>query len=103
MRDAGFDAVDKLENFRGVVGIERTGQSIAHGIRYLQSFLGISYANYGEHRAKDFFLGNSRIRRDMIKNRGRHKITAVVTAAVQAFSAEQELAFFLANLDEMQV
>jgi len=55
----------------------------------VQRFLEVFHADYGEHRAEDFFLGNRRIGRDMIENRRRYEVAAIVAAAAQALASEQ--------------
>jgi len=59
MRDAGFDALDELKDFRGVIRIKGAGESIADGIGDVEGLVKIADADYGENRTENLFLRDS--------------------------------------------
>jgi len=94
MRDAGFDAVDELEDFRGVVGVERAGKSITYGVGYVQRFLEIFSHGLRRARAEDSSWAMVESGATWIENRWRDKIAAIVAAPAQALSASSSLPSF---------
>src|SRR5256885_16909257 len=82
---------------------EQEAKAVTHGIGHLERFIEISHADNGKNGAEDFVLSDGGIGGDVVEDRGSDEMAAIVDCAGQTLTAEQELRFFLADFNIMQI
>src|SRR4051812_23625575 len=95
VRDAGFNAINELENLGHVARVNRGAQPEAHAVGNFDGFFQILHANYGEDGAEYFLLGDAHSRLYVVEDGRRAEQALIVMAAAEAISAANQLGPFL--------